>query len=194
MKLQSSHSFDERGLDAYFSPPEAISSLLKIEGQFIPKHIWEPAAGNGAMVLPLREMNYTVVASDIEDYGLEDCQTNIDYLTTKVPPGVEGIITNPPFRLAMEFAEKAINEVSYVAFLLRTNFLESTSRLPFFRKYEPARIWISSRRLPMMHRHGWNGPTASSNTCFAWIIWDANATQKRIIDWFDWKPHLEDLL
>ena len=39
----------------------------------------------------------------------------------------------------------------------------------------------------MMHRHGWQGPRAPSNTCFAWFVWDERSEQKRIIDWFDWK-------
>jgi hypothetical protein len=39
----------------------------------------------------------------------------------------------------------------------------------------------------MMHRHGWQGPRAPSNTCFAWFVWDDSARQKRVIDWFDWK-------
>jgi hypothetical protein len=38
----------------------------------------------------------------------------------------------------------------------------------------------------MMHRHGWKGPQAPSNTCFAWFVWDERAGEKRIIDWFDW--------
>ena len=87
----------------------------------------------------------------------------------------------------MRFAEKAIGETPYLALLLRTNFLESTARLRFFRMNPPARIWISSRRLPMMHRYGWQGPRAPSNTCFAWFVWDARSAQKRVVDWFDWK-------
>ncbi len=39
----------------------------------------------------------------------------------------------------------------------------------------------------MMHRYGWQGPRAPSNTCFAWFVWDALSEQKRVIDWFDWK-------
>ena len=132
-------------------------------------------------------IGYRVVASDIADYGLENCRTGIDYLKAKTPAGVEAVVTNPPYKLAVQFAEKALREVPYLALLLRTNFLESTARLPFFRKHQPARIWISSRRLPMMHRHGWQGPRAPSNTCFAWFVWDRNAEQKRVIDWFDWK-------
>lgn len=187
MRLQSSHHHADRGLDAYFSPPEAVFSLLHIEASYLPKFIWEPAAGDGAIVRPLQAAGFRVVASDIADYGLANCRSGVDYLSAKPVSGVEGIVTNPPYKLAMRFAEKALKETRYLALLLRTNFLESTARLHFFRKHEPARIWISSRRLPMMHRYGWQGPRAPSNTCFAWFVWDARSERKRIVDWFDWK-------
>jgi hypothetical protein len=186
VRIQSSHQHSDRGLDAYFSPPEAVASLLDIEGKHLPRCIWEPAAGDGAIVRPLQDAGFTVFASDIVDYGLRDCAI-ADYLKAKPVSGVQGIVTNPPYKLAMNFAAKALKEVPYLALLLRTNCLESTARLPFFRRHQPARVWISSRRLPMMHRHGWQGPRAPSNTCFAWFVWDERSTQKRVIDWFDWK-------
>jgi hypothetical protein len=189
MSLQSSHNHAVRGLDAYFSPPEAVRSLLRIEADHLPRCIWEPAAGDGAIVRPLQHAGYTVLASDIADYGLDRCEKGVDYLRATRPPGVQGIVTNPPYKLAMCFAEKAIAEVQYVAFLLRTNFLESTARLTFFRKRPPARIWISSRRLPMMHRYGLRGPRAPSNTCFAWFIWDDLSAEKCRIAWFDYREH-----
>jgi hypothetical protein len=187
LRLQSSHCQADRGLDAYFSPPCAVEALIAIEGERIPQRLWEVAAGDGTgMVLPLREAGFHVVASDVVDYGCPDC-TIADYLTSALPDGVEGIITNPPYVAVPRFIEKAIRDVGYSAWLLRTNFLESTSRLPFFRAHPPARVWISSRRLPMMHRRGWSGPRAPSNTAFAWFVWDAGATVKQRIDWFDWQ-------
>jgi hypothetical protein len=136
---------------------------------------------------------HEVFASDISDYGLRDCATGVDYLSASPPQGVGGIVTNPPYKLAVRFAEKAIKEVPYLALLLRTNFLESTSRMRFFHENKPARLWISSRRLPMMHSHGWKGPRAPSNTCFAWFIWDSRAKEKCRFNWFDWR-HNEALL
>src|SRR5262249_49008947 len=140
--------------DAYFSPPEAAVSLLHIEDKYLPEYIWEPAAGDGAIVRPFQAAGFTVIASDIVDYGLAGC-TIIDCLKAEPIHEIQGVVTNPPYKLAVQFAEKALREVPYLALLLRTNFLESTARLPFFHRCQPARIWISSRRLPMMHRHGW---------------------------------------
>jgi hypothetical protein len=186
MLIQSSHNFEDRGLDAYFTPPEATISLINIEKEFIPHYIWEPACGDGAISKVLKDNNFDVFSSDIMDYGYGSSMVDF-FLAVKM--SWEGIITNPPYKLAVEFAKKAISEVPYVAFLLRTNFLESCNRLPFFRKHPPARLWISSRRLPMMHRYNWTGPEAPSNTCYAWFIWDERAKQKRIFDWFDWADY-----
>jgi hypothetical protein len=83
---------------------------------------------------PAASCGFQVVASDIVDYGLPGCLVGVDYLKAARRPEVEAIVTNPPYRLAVRFAEKALREVPYVALLLRTNFLESTGRLPFFRK------------------------------------------------------------
>ena len=74
MRLQSSHCLDDRGLDAYLSPPCAVQSLIAIEGDRIPRRLWEPAAGDGnGMVLPLRAAAFHVVASDVTDYRCTDC-------------------------------------------------------------------------------------------------------------------------
>jgi hypothetical protein len=43
----------------------------------------------------------------------------------------------------------------------------------------------------MMHRYGWEGPTAASNVCFAWFVWDDRTAQKCQLGWFDWKS-IED--
>ena len=104
-----------------------------------------------------------------------------------VPPGVGGIITNPPFKLATEFVEKAVREVPYSAWLLRLNFLEGVKRMAFFKAHPPARVWVSSRRLPMMHRDSWDGPESTSNTCHAWFVFD-RAEPGTVVGWFD---HME---
>jgi hypothetical protein len=114
MRIQSTHNFKTRGLDVYFTCREAIEAFILLEGDRIPQRIWEPAAGNGAIVLPLRETGRTVLASDIADYGLPGCRI-VEYLSAPTPPAgwAYGIVTNPPYGLAQEFAAKAISEVRY---------------------------------------------------------------------------------
>jgi hypothetical protein len=121
----------------------------------------------------------------VYDYGWPETILQ-DYATAFPPPGVEAIVTNPPFKHALQWIVKSLEDAPYSAFLLRSNFLESQKRLPLFRDHPPARVWISTRRAPMMHRYGWVGKQASSNMTFAWFIWDATATEKRQLHWFDW--------
>lgn len=196
MRLQSTQSKAVRGLDAYFSPYEAIWPLIDLE-ENMPRHIWEPAAGDGVIVRALRQNGFKVTASDIADYHTRGLgiQTGIDYRNAIIPKGVRGIVTNPPYLLAIEFIRKAIKEVPYSAWLLRSNFLESEGRFSFFRENPPARVLISSRRLPMMHRLGYTGPKSTSNTCFAWFIWDEETPmdQRRKVGWFDWRNHVQEL-
>ena len=139
MRIQSRNGYNDGldDLDPYFTCPEAIGSLLTLEGDRLPRRLWEPAAGNGAIVHPLRATGRSVIASDIHDYGLEGCALR-DYLTTDPPPGIKGIVTNPPYRQALQFAEKALSEVPYVAFLVRSNFdVEGVKRMAFRACYPP---------------------------------------------------------
>jgi hypothetical protein len=114
VRIQSTHKQTDRGLDAYWTCPEAIETLILLEGGRIPLRIWEPAAGNGAIVLPLRSTGRIVMASDIHDYGLPGCHI-MDYLSAPSPPAgwTDGIVTNPPYGLAQEFAAKAIGEIPF---------------------------------------------------------------------------------
>jgi hypothetical protein len=184
LRINASHRRADRGLDAYWTPPQATRALLRIER--LPSTIWEPACGTGAISKVLTAAGHAVTSSDIVPYDGFTPDLVADFLTVPGPHGVQGIITNPPFRLALEFAKKAIVDVPYVALLLRHNFLESVERLPFFAKSPPARVWVSARRLPMMHRLGWTGRRSTSNHAFGWFIWEPGASRAET-RWFDWK-------
>jgi hypothetical protein len=191
MRVQSRHRYNDGldTLDPYFTCPEAIESLIALEGDHLPHNLWEPAAGDGAIVHPLRATGRSVRASDIHDYGLAGCAVR-DYLTADLPPGIEGIVTNPPYKRALQFAEKALGEVPYVAFLVRSNFdIEGVKRMSWRADHPPTRTWRSARRLPMMHRHGWTWPRAPSNTPYCWLIWE-RGTPRQFPEDFDWRELL----
>jgi hypothetical protein len=44
VRIQSTHRHADRGLDPYWTPPEATRSLLALEAAHLPCHIWEPWA------------------------------------------------------------------------------------------------------------------------------------------------------
>jgi hypothetical protein len=66
--------------------------------------------------------------------------------------------------------------------------LESARRSTILDGGQLARIYVFSNRLPMMHRHGWTGPIATSQTAYAWFVFDRNhegPTTLRRISWKD---------
>ena len=161
----------DRGNDLYETPPCATLALLRAEA--LPWKIWEPACGRGAIVNVLRAHGHNVLATDLIDYGDPTCSYRRDFLLErKLPIGCECILTNPPYKLAAQFVEHALDLSPHVIMLLRLAFLESERRSRILDAGTLARVHIFRKRLPMMHRDGWKGPKASSAMAFAWFVWD----------------------
>ncbi len=183
------HALTSRGNDLYQSPPEAVAALLKVEK--IPQQIWEPACGPGSIVRVLRNAGRDVLATDLVDYATPDQDAaGVDFLIPGIAEsyvtGTRAIVTNPPFKNARQFVERALQFSPYVAMLLRLAFIESESRRSILDESCLARVHVFRNRLPMMHRDGWEGPKASSATPFAWFIWDRShtgPTQLHRISW-----------
>src|SRR6516165_6876116 len=108
----------DRGNDLYETPPCATLALLRAEK--LPKRIWEPACGRGAIVNLLRAHGHDVLATDLIDYGDPTCSYRRDFLLErKLPIGCECILTNPPYKLAAQFVEHALDLSPHVIMLLR---------------------------------------------------------------------------
>src|SRR5215472_10081738 len=162
------HPHAERGLDLYETPAVAVEALLRVEK--LPARIWEPAAGRGAIVRVLRNHGHAVVASDVFDYG--GLNFVGDFLTQEqMPDGCTAIVTNPPFKIAEPFVERALELAPLVIMLLRLAFLESERRCNILEGRGLARVHVFRIRLPMMHRDQWAGKKANSGMSFAWMTW-----------------------
>lgn len=162
-------SFAERGHDLYETPEVAVEALLRVEP--LPHNIWEPACGPGKIVNVLRRHGHRVLATDLIAYGFG--QGDHDFLLKReLPYGVEAIVTNPPFKHAEKFVAKALSLAPKVVMLLRLAFLESERRRPILDNGTLARVYVFRKRLPMMHRAGWEGKKGNSAMAFAWFVWD----------------------
>lgn len=176
-----SASNEERGDNLYETPPEAMHVLLALE-QFSPT-VWEPACGRGAISRMLEDAGYAVVLSDINDYGTADkdgeLQAVVDFRQTEAGDGeCHDIVTNPPYGGTLsEFIAHAlrIHRPRKMACLLNIGAyfgFEDADRNFIMKSCPPARIIAHARRLPMMHRDGWEGKKATSQMHTAWFIWE----------------------
>lgn len=136
--------------------------------------VWEPACGLGHMSRPLSEYFGSVASSDVVDYGFGSVRDFLVPFSGKTSE-FDWVITNPPFRLAEEFAHEALQHARHgVAFLVRTAFLEGIGRhKDLFSKHPPAAILQFTERVPMFSgRVDANGSTA---TAYCWIVWRTTA-------------------
>jgi hypothetical protein len=179
------HPHAERGRDLYSTPAVAVEALLRVEK--LPHTIWEPAAGRGAIVNVLRSAGHEVVASDIYDYGFPLHFTGNFLEAIDLPTGAETIITNPPYKHAEAFVERALELAPLVIMLLRLAFLESERRCSILENCGLARVHVFRKRLPMFHRDGWTGPKANSGMAFCWMVWDCTHHGPTVIDRISWE-------
>ena len=164
-------ALSERKDDLYETPAVAVHALLRVER--LPHYLWEPAAGRGAIVKVLREYGHIVLASDLVDYGEPSHFARRDFLMEfELPHSCGCIVTNPPFKLAEEFVAHALDLCPRVVMLLRLAFLESERRADILERRGLARVYVFGKRLPMMHRDGWEGRKVNSGMAFAWFVWD----------------------
>jgi hypothetical protein len=177
------------------SGPEAVPCLLSVEAARLKRLDWifEPACGDGALVLPLRDAGFKVIASDIVDRGCPDSHVQDFLAPSFYPKAAEqrrriGVFMNPPFDRADEFILKACAHYDYVAVIHRLRYLGPQHLIDdlgrsdihggnpiWFRTRLPlARVIIPKARWKMMHRDGYAGKkTKGGITDFAIFVWEA---------------------
>jgi hypothetical protein len=108
------------------------------------------------------------VRSLVHAMGYGPCR---DFLSYNADERFDWVITNPPFRLAEEFALHALPLAHQgVALLVRTVFIESVGRLErVFSKHPPTLVAQFAERVPMVR--GRLDPKASTATGYAWVVW-----------------------
>jgi hypothetical protein len=152
-----------RGLERYRTPPCAVEAL--IEALSLPKGCWDPCGGDDDNIaVVLRAHGNTVTATDLACDG-------IDFRDRRVaPPGVEAIVTNPPFSLAADFVRHGLKLVPKVVILERIQFLESEQRSDLIDGGNLARVLVFANRVPRMHKVGWVGKRSGAAMCLAWFV------------------------
>ncbi len=170
--------------DDFPTPPWATRALVEYvigPDQVRGQSCLEPACGRGYMARPLAEYFGSVDAADAHRYGFAPVR---DFLTYPYEArSHDWVITNPPFRLAEEFVERALIVARKgVAILARTVFLESIGRYEnIFSKSPPSVFAQFSERVPMVK--GRVDPKATTATGYAWFVWQLGSMATPRLAW-----------
>lgn len=129
---------------------------------------WDPAAGHGHMTRVFAEYQHqNIFASDIEE-NLTFGVNGVDFLDPKNNAKKDLIATNPPYKHANEFTQKALEQARFgVAMLVRVQALEGQRRyaalysknpptqIAFFADRIPFKVGKVVRKAPKMFFHVW---------------------------------------
>ena len=152
--------------------------------------IMEPACGEGHIAEVLKTHGHRVLATDLIDrgYGIG----GVDFFCMNKPMDVD-IITNPPYSIAKEFVEHAMETVTNghkVAMFLKLTFLEGQSRRELFKRYPPKTIYVSTSRIGCAKNGEFkkdkNGNLkVDSAVAYCWYIWQKGFNGEPTIKWFN---------
>ena len=179
----SNHTDNERQREDYYATePSATEWLCKLEQFSGP--ILEPSCGEGHISEVLKAQGYDVTSRDLvnREYGDE-----ADFLSIDNTEWMGDIVTNPPYKFAKEFVEKALQIIpkgNKVAMFLKLTFLEGKARRNLFRTAPPLRVWVSSSRLKCAMNGDFDA-IGGSATAYAWFVWQKGYKGDTIIKWFN---------
>ncbi|MDW9972040.1 hypothetical protein GOB98_18570 [Sinorhizobium meliloti] len=158
--------------DFYPTPPEPTRAFLHAEIDRLRDFgtIWEPAAGDGAMVREMEALGLTVRASDLIDRGCDaDIRSFYDFPVAPSP----AIVTNPPFAECgwgngkarwLKHALEAL-DVEYMALLMNWSWPGAGGLAPFYAAHPPARVYLMRWKIDFT---GQGAPPMLNG----WFVWD----------------------
>lgn len=180
----STHAIEDREINDYYATdPIAGELLLQLEPQL--NNIWECACGEGHLAKVFEQAGKLGFATDIINRGYG--HDTFDFLQSLTQIYNGDIVTNPPFKYAQQFIEKALDIIShdrYVCMFLKLQFLEGKARKEMFEKYPPIRVWVSSSRITCA-KNGKFDEYPSSAVCYAWFIWKKGYKGATELKWFN---------
>lgn len=184
----SNHTNKEREANDYYATdPIAIDALVGAIGDIIPHNVWECACGEGHLSKRLMHFGYNVCSSDKVDRGYGELK---DFLNEgKMPDGCECIITNPPYKYALDFVRHSLNILppnGLSIMFLKTTFLEGKKRYDELFSVNPPMLMLQFSKRVLCAKNGEfqrmrdGGGSAVS---YAWYVFRKGYNGDTVIKW-----------
>lgn len=171
--------------DYYATAPKA-AELLLAEEDFAPV-IWECACGEGHLSKVFEAHGHEVISTDLIYRGYGDPEP-LDFLTETLDEFEGDIITNPPYKYALDFMKRALESVKLgrkVAMFLKLTFLEGKARKEFFKQCPPKVVYVSSGRLNCARNGDFSNAKHENAIAYAWFVWEKGFKGEPVIRWIN---------
>lgn len=186
--------------DFYATDPKALEMLLDNCTRYIKKElelckfdkygevffIWECACGDGNLAKVLKDRGYNNIATDIKNRGYGAIGST-DFLHTRTDDQIRIILTNPPYSLATEFIEHALEILPdgglYIA-LMNITYLSGQKR--FERVYSKGtlrEVYIFSKRIECWKNNERPKDKCGSMANYAWYVFQKGYNGQPTLYW-----------
>ena len=178
---------ERREKDNYETPAWCVDALLENHPSLGNRSILEPCAGRGAIIEAIRhycqERGQTLPTFSAVEVREEERQSLkaladwvyvADFLSWKPKGTFDAIITNPPFSIAQQIVERALEIAqgkAEVIMLLKLSFLATFERFPFWQKHPLSKLLV------LRDRPSFTGG-GSDNSEYAWMCWNSGMGQE----------------
>ena len=182
----------QRQVDDFYPTHPTITQML-LDREELDGNIWEPACGRGDMSQVFIDNGHDVLSTDLIDRGYGE--GGVDFLDDDQISRFgqfDNIITNPPFKFALDFVLQAKKMArKKICILNATMFLDGIKR------YE---MWVD-KEFPLKTMYQFSGrvvfrknevvdQSQSGLIPWAWFVFEKGYTGKPTIDWI--LPRLDD--
>lgn len=165
MTFYQAEAYVNRPVGDFYRTPYYVTQELLQREQFTGQ-VYDPACGDGAIVEVLRDYRINAAGNDI-DRGFNFLET---------PGTYTNIVTNPPFRFATQFLERALETTQFkVCFFVRLAFLEGQRRRPILESSPLRTVYVFSERVSFTDKAG--------TMAFAWMVWEQGYDGLPAIKW-----------
>lgn len=182
----SNHTDKERQKEDFYATDPIAAELLLKEERFS-QNIWECACGQRHLSNVFEKHGYNVRSSDL----IDRCGNEVfDFLSIENQSWNGDIITNPPYKYALDFIYKALSIIpagNKVAMFLKVQFLEGKERKSLFSVFPPKTIYVSSSRILCAKNGDFEGLKASGGSAiaYAWYVWEKGYKGDTIVKWIN---------
>lgn len=171
--------------DLYPTPPDCTYSLIPHIEDLVPAgaRVLEPACADGQMSKALEEFGYVVDSYDLRPevlYGIG----GVDFLDREnglFDEGYDAVITNPPFKAAHLFIERALEVAPVAVMLLKAQYWNTNNRKALFRSCGVSRELNLTWRPAFLEAERGKSPLMD---CM-WVVFERGYTGKPTVDILD---------
>lgn len=176
--------------DFYATDPQALIDFIKQyekDGKRLSKNVIEPCAGEGHLSEVLKQNCENVQSWDLvqRKYPLDKVMDFLTYNPAELHDA--DIVTNPPFKYALEFIKHGLNIISdghRVIMFMKIQFLESVKRYEELFVHKNLRyVYVCSHRQLTVQNAEFDRENKVKTMCLAWFVFERGYYGEPTLRW-----------